>query len=323
MKILLLDPYVGKFTRDMEFWWANQGHEVKRSTYYDPSWVDWADVVWFETTDNNILSATNPSQALLDDEANYQPWDIHQHDLTGKKIIVRFIDIEVWQQHYMAAKWDVITDIIFIAPHIRNLVEIEGLDGYHPDLRVHTIPCGVDLDTFTFKERGPGFDIAIVSEKWSSKGTHENLQIILALHRLDPRYKFHWLGQRSDSNWEYAYFDDFVEHHKLPIEFTNILQDDQTVDQFLEGKNFLLHGSIKEGFSYAIAEAMAKGIKPIPHRFYGADDLWPGLTWDTIDEAVKMIVEDEYDSVSYRQYLIDRGYTLDSMMSKFDKIIGG
>lgn len=320
MNILLMDPYVGKFTRDMENWWENQGHQVHRSTYYDPSWVDWADVIWFETTDNNILSATNPSQALLDDEANYQPWDIHQHDLTGKKVIVRMIDIEVWQQHYMAAKWDVVTDIIFIAPHIRNLVEIEGLDGYHPDLKVHTIPCGVDLNRFKFAERGPGFDVAIVSEKWSSKGTHENLQVILALNRLDPRYKFHWLGQRSDSNWEYAYFDEFVEHHNLPIEFTNILLDYQTVDEFLEGKNYLLHGSIKEAYGYAIAEAMAKGIKVIPHRFYGADDIWPGLTWDTIDEALDMFKE-EYDSNYYRQYLIKHGYDLQSMMKAFDKII--
>lgn len=322
MNILLMDPYVGKFTRDMENWWENQGHQVHRSTYYDPSWVDWANVIWFDTTDNNILSATNPSQALLDDEANYQPWDIHHHDLTGKKVIVRMIDIEVWQQHYMAAKWDVVTDIIFIAPHIRNLVEIEGLDGYHPNLKVHTISCGVDLNRFKFAERGPGFDVAIVSEKWSSKGTHENLQVILALNRLDPRYKFHWLGQRSDSNWEYAYFDEFVEHHKLPIEFTNILLDDQTVDEFLEGKNYLLHGSIKEAYGYAIAEAMAKGIKVIPHRFYGADDIWPGLTWDTIDEALDMFKE-EYDSDYYRQYLIDHGYDLQSMMKAFDKIIGG
>lgn len=322
MNILLFDPYVGKFTSDMENWWENQGHQVHRSTYYDPSWVTWADVIWFDTADNNILSATNPSQALLDDANNFKPWNIHEFDLSKKKIICRMIDIEVWQQHYMAPLWDVVDDIIFIAPHIRNLVDLDSLPGFSPKTKIHTIPCGVDLNRFKFAERGPGFDVAIVSEKWSSKGTHENLQVILALNRLDPRYKFHWLGQRSDSNWEYAYFDEFVEHHKLPIEFTNILLDDQTVDEFLEGKNYLLHGSIKEAYGYAIAEAMAKGIKVIPHRFYGADDIWPGLTWDTIDEALDMFKE-EYDSNYYRQYLIKHGYDLQSMMKAFDKIIKG
>lgn len=321
MKIALFDPYLGKFTPDMIEYWQKQGHEVDAQRYYNPSIVDWADVIWFETTDNNILSATNPSQALLADDANFKPWDLHDYDLTNKKVICRMIDIEVWQQHYMAPKWDVVSDIIFIAPHIRNLVDIATLPGLRAETKFHTIPCGVDLDRYKFAKRKPGFNIAIVSEKWNSKGTHLLLQVILKLQKLDSRYKFYWLGQRSDSNWEYAYFDDFVAHHKLNIEFINILNDGSTVDEFLEDKNYLLHGSIKEGFSYATAEAMAKGIKPVVHRFFGADNLWPGLTWDSIDQAVEMITNQEYDSASYRQYLIDRGYNLESMMQQISDII--
>ncbi len=321
MKIAIMDPYLYKFTEGMVAYWRSQGHEVTIDRYWNPQQAEAADVVWFETCDNNLCSATNPGQAILGDINNYQPWDLHDMDLTNKKIIVRAIDIEVWQGHFAAAHWDVVNDLIFIAPHIRNLVEVDTLPLVKEGLKVHTVPCGVDLDKFTFAERGPGFDIAVVSEKWSSKGTHEILQVALKLKQIDPRYKIHWLGQRSDSNWEYAYFDEFVEHHKLNIEFTNILLNEETVDGFLEGKNYLLHGSIKEGFCYAIAEAMAKGIKPVPHRFFGADDIWPGLTWNSIDEAIDMITEDRYDSASYRQYLIDHGYTLPQMMEKFDAII--
>lgn len=322
-KIALFDPYLPKFTEDMVAWWRTHGYEVETSRYYNPQLAEWADILWFDTTDNNIASATNPGQAILADDANYQPWDLHDQDMRGKKVIVRPIDIEVWQGHYMAAKWDLVDDMIFIAPHIRNLVDIDALPGTHENLKVHIVPCAVNLDRWTFGERGHGKDIAIVSEKWSSKGTHEILQVLLKLKQIDDSYKIHWLGQRSDSPWEFAWFDEFVEHHQLNIEFTNILNDGRTVDDFLEGKNYLLHGSIKEGFCYAIAEAMAKGIKPVPHRFYGADDIWPGLTWNTVDEAIDMIIDGDYDSHSYRQYLIDHGYTLDSMMQAFDKIIKG
>lgn len=327
MNIVIYDPYVGKFTTDMQSWWEAHGHEVKRSTYYDPQLVDWADVLYFYTCDNNIASATNPGQAIMADDANYQPWALSGHVMTGKKVIVNPIDIEVWQGHYAAAHWQDVDDIIFIAPHIRNLVDPDALVGVHENLKIHTIPYCVDINRWTFKERGPGFDIAIISEKWNSKGTHLLLQVILKLQQIDPRYKFHWLGQRSDTPWEYAYFDDFVEHHKLNIEFTNILNDGRTVDEFLEGKNYLLHGSIKEGFSAATAEAAAKGIRPVIHRFYGCDWLWgdSGWVWDSIDEAVKMITEDHanYDSKSYRDYLIQHGYTLDSMMTAIDKLIKG
>lgn len=324
MKIAVMDPYSKKFTADMIEWWESHGHEVRYQQYYNPELVLWADVIWFETCDNNLASGTNPGQAIMADDANFQPWDMHDMDLTGKKIICRPIDIEVWQGHFAAAKWDLINDCIFIAPHIRNLVDPYTLPDYNPEMKIHTIQFGVSLDRYKFAERKPGFDIAVVSEKWSSKGTHEILQIALKLKLIDKRYKIHWLGKRSDSNWEYAYFDDFVEYHKLNIEFTNVLQDDETVDNFLEGKNFLLHGSVKEAFSFATAEAMAKGIRPIVHRFYGADDIWPNLpTWNMIDEAIDMITDGEYDSASYRQYLIDKGYTLDSMMSQINKIVEG
>lgn len=324
MNILLHDPYGLKFCQDMKDWWESKGHKVEYQRYYNPQLAnEWADVIWFDTCDNNIASATNPGSAIIDDDANYMPWDLHQMDLTNKKVIVRPIDIEVWQGHQAAAKWDVVDDVIFIADHIRKVADTDAFPSLTDKTKFYTIPCGVNLNRYSFAERKPGFDIAVVSEKWSSKGTHEILQVALKLKQIDSRYKIHWLGQRSDSNWEYAYFDEFIEHHGLNIEFTNILLDGITVDDFLEGKNYLLHGSIKEGFSYATAEAMAKGIKPVIHRFFGADDLWPGMTWDSIDQAIEMLTNDEYDSSSYRQYLIDHRYILPLMMEDLDKIIKG
>jgi hypothetical protein len=320
MKIALFDPYGGKFTDGMQKWWTEHGYEVEYSRYYNPEIALRSDILWFETCDNNLASATSPGNAILDDAANFSPWDLHDMDLTGKKIIVRPIDIEVWQGHAQASKWDLVDDVIFIAPHIRELVNEYELPHRREDLRIHTIPCAIDLDKFTYKEREPGFEIAVISERWITKGTSEILQIALKLKQIDPRYKITWLGQRSDYQWEHSYRDEFVAHHKLNLEFVNIVDN---IDEFLEDKNYLLHASHKEGFSYATAEAMAKGIKPVIHRFFGADDLWPGITWDSIDEAVAMITEGKYDSASYRQYLTDHEYTLDLMMKRIDKIIKG
>ncbi len=329
MNILLHDPYGMKFTKDMKDWWEAHGHNVEYQRYYNPQLAnEWADVIWFDTCDNNIASATNPGQAIVADDANYMPWDLHDMDLTGKKVIVRAIDIEVWQGHFSAAYWDKVDDLIFIAPHIRELVDPDTLTGMHEGLKIQTIPCAVNLDRYTFKEREPGFDIAVVGERWMSKGADYILQIALKLKQIDSRYKIHWLGKRSDYQWELAYFDEFIEHNELPIEITNWLEGDNAVDEFLEGKNYLLSASHKEAFGYNIAEAMAKGIKPIIHRFYGADALWPGLTWTGFDEAISAITGPNeegtlsyYNSEKYRQYLIDHGYDLPSMMARIDKII--
>ena len=324
MKIALFDPYYKKFTDGMIKWWEANGYEVKCERYYNPKLVnEWADIVWFDTCDNNIASATNPGEAIMADDANYMPWDLQDMDLRGKKIICRPIDIEVWQGHYAAAHWGLVNDIIFIAPHIMELMPPDQLVGMHEDVKMHYIPHSVDLDKYRFAKREPGFDIAVVSERWMSKGVDYILQIALKLKQIDPRYKIHWLGKRSDYPWELQYFDDFVQHNDLNIEFTNWLDGDNPVDEFLEDKNYLLHGSHKEAFSMATAEAMAKGIKPVIHRFYGADALWPGMTWSSIDEAIEMITEDKYDSESYRQYLINHGYTLPQMMERIDLILKG
>lgn len=321
IKLALFDPYSLKFTDGMKIWWENNGYEVRYSQYYNPELALWADVIWFDTCDNNICSATNPGAAIMDDLANFQPWDMHDDAFRGKKVIVRPIDIEVWQGHQHAAKWDVVDDVIFIADHIKEVSNYQELPERKEDLRIHTIPCAVDLTKWTYRERQNGFNIAVVAERWMSKGEDYVLQIAMKLKEIDSRYKIHWLGKRSDYSWEHAYFDEFIEHYELPIEITNVAD---SVDEWLDDKDILLHASHKEAFSYATAEAMAKGIKPVLHRFYGADSLWGDLpTWSTIDEAVAMITSGEYDSAAYRQYLINHEYTLPQMMARIDKVIKG
>lgn len=316
-RIALFDPYLSKFTDGMIRWWTEHGYIVDAQRYYNPELAEQADILWFETADNNLASATKPGSAILDDNANYFPWDLHDMDLSKKHVIVRPIDIEVWHGHQHAARWDLVDDVIFIAEHIRALAE--DLPEMREDIRIHTIPHSVDLDSWTFKERQHGFNIAVVSERWVTKGTSEILQIAMKLKQIDSRYKITWLGQRSDYPWEHNYRDEMVEALDLPIEFVNIVD---SVDEFLEDKNYLLHASHKEAFSAATAEAMAKGIKPVLHRFYGADQLWGDLPlWTGIDQAVEMITGGPYDSQGYRQYLINRGYTLPQMMEAIDKVI--
>lgn len=319
MNIILFDPYLGKFTEDMKDWWEKQGNQVTLSRYYDPKLIPEADIIYFFTCDNNLRSATNPPN-----DPDFAGYDMHDMDLTGKKVIVQPIDIECWEGHQGASKWGLVDEVIFIADHIRNLCPPASLPELRPETRFHTVPFSVNPERWTFRERQPGFDIAVVSERWVSKGTDLILQIALKLKQIDERYKIHWLGQWSPHwPWEHAYFMDFIERNQLNIEVTNILLDNVTVDEWLEDKNYLLHGSKKEGFSAATAEAAAKGIRPILHNFYGCEALWgdSGWVWQGIDEAIDMITDGEYDSSSYREYLTKKGYTTGQMMESLDRIM--
>lgn len=321
MKIALFDSYAGKFSKDMEEYWVQHRHEVKRDTNYNPELVVWADVVWFELADNNLISASNPEQALKDEwkYANRPgAWDMHEMDLSKKKVICRPIDIDVWTGHHASIKWDVIDECIFVAPHIKDIMMADSRPQ-DSDMNVHVIPCGVNLEKWTFKERERGFNIGVVAERWISKGVDYVLQIAIRLKAIDSRYHIYWLGKNNDYHWEAEYCKDFIRHLDLPITLQEEYVDN--LNGWWEDKHYVLHASHKETYTYAVSEAMAKGIKPVFHRYFGADATWPNLTWTSIDEAVNLITEEAYDSNSYRQYLIDHQLTLPQMMAEFDKII--
>lgn len=324
MKIGMFDPYRGKFTDDMVNWWQRHGYEVVRETYYNPEIVDWADVVWFDTCDNNLLSATNPDQALKDEWAyTNRPgsWDLHDMDLSRKKIIVRPIDIEVWQGHHAYDNmWPLVSDVIFLAPHIKAIMMSDSRpQGGH--FKQHVIPCGVDLERWQLQPHQRGKKIGIVSELWESKGVDLVLQIALELKNLGYDYQIEWRGKQQMYHWGKAYFDDFVARNHLPLTYSSEYVDNLAA--WWEDKDYVLHCSAKETFSYAVAEAMALGVKPVFHRYFGADATWPGLCWDSIDEAVNLITEDRYDAASYRQYLLDHHLDLESMMQAIEGVIRG
>lgn len=324
MKILLFDPYNGKFTSDMWSWWESHGNEVKFQQYYNPTLVEWADVIYFFTCDNNLKSAMNPSEALQAEwlKDGIIESDMHKMDLTGKKVIVSPIDIEVWSGAHADEKlWDIVDDCIFIAPHIRDLMLADSRPQ-QSNMRIHVIPHSVNLDKWTFKERQPGFKIAVVAEIWESKGIDYVLQIAYKLKQIDERYHIYYLGKDQQYHWHRHYMEEFIKNNQLNITFVDWVED---LDTWLEDKNYLLHCSTKEAFSAATAEAAAKGIRPVLHAFGGYEPLWgdSGWVWQGIDEAIDMITDGEYDSPSYRQYLINHEYTTPQMMERIDKVIKG
>jgi hypothetical protein len=64
--------------------------------------------------------------------------------------------------------------------------------------------------------------------------------------------------------------------------------------------DYCLSTSISEGNPNNVIEAMAKGIKPIVHNWPGAEDQFPMSIFNSVDEAVKLLTENTYESRMYR-----------------------
>ena len=305
-RVVLFDPNCYKFTDDMIEHWEAEGHETKKCLYYDPAFVEWADIIWFETCDNNLAQATNLGEA---------GWKFSEMDMTGKKVICRVIDIEAWCGLHNNVNWRYVDEVIFIAPHIKKLVE--------KDVSLKSscvIPPGVNMDKFTFRENPVNNKhIAWVAERWFAKGIDYFLQFAAMLYKRDPEYKITCVGIWADNatgGWYRAYIDYFMEQNPMNVEFIEHAPD---MNMFLEDVSIVTCFSKKEAFSYAIAEGMSKGCKPIIHNFYGCDAIWPKrFVWNTLDEAVDMVFTD-YNPEAYRLEI--KQYSLDKMLKSFDKLI--
>ena len=99
------------------------------------------------------------------------------------------------------------------------------------------------------------------------------------------------------------------------------------MESFWKDKNYSLHTSLHEGHSLAVNEAMARGVKSDIHNFRRARELYP-IDWlfNTIDEAVNTFRAWDYNTLSdrnTRQYIIDKGWTLENQLANIKKVIEG
>jgi SAM-dependent methyltransferase len=263
--------------------------------------VGWADIVWIEWVNQLAISLTNNPTLLKD-----------------KHVICRLHRYEAFTDMPGKVNWNAIDDLIFVASHIK-----ESMKRLVPDIeqrvRTHVVYNGIDLERFGFLDRRPGFDIAYVGYLNHRKNPTLLLQCLSQLVNIDPRYTLHIAGEFQASDYR-LYFEKMVaamglEYH---IRMGGWVDD---VAGWLGDKQYFIHTSVHEGHPVGIMEAMACGIKPLIHNFAGAGEIYPRkYLWNTIDEFIQKITEDEYASSEYRRFIKDH-YSLGLQIGRIENIV--
>jgi tetratricopeptide (TPR) repeat protein len=274
---------------------STDGNEITQA-------IKWADIVWLEWANDLAVFATNKVP-----------------EIANKKVICRLHRYEAFTQFPEKINWGNIDRLIFVANSMKLTFH-----KLHPNLDLQSCKeevayNGVDLDKFKFSTHKPGYNLAVLAHINYRKNPETWIQIIGKLKDLDNKYKLHVGGDFQDPLYK-EYFEYIKKEMKMEDNF--ILHGwINEVEKFLEDKNYIISTSIHESFGYNIAEAMARGIKPIIHNFDGAKTLWPKeLVYNTIDEAVKKITEESYDSESYRRFIEDN-YTLEQQIYEIEEIL--
>lgn len=242
-----------------------------------------ADICWFEWCDELLDYGSKTSIAK------------------EKKIICRLHSYEAFTNNPANVAWENVDKIIFVAEQIKNFVnEKFGIN----EEKAIVIPNGIDSKRWTFAERRPGFNIAYVGYINYKKGPMLLLHAFKSIFDKNNQYKLFIAGQFQDDR-DVLYFNQMVKEFGLE---GNVIYEgwQDNLDKWLEDKNYILCTSILESQNMSVMQAMVKGIKPIIHNFVGAKNIYPkALVWNTINEAVDMITDNEYNSKEYYSFILN------------------
>jgi len=286
-KIVIYDSWNGKFSKPIMEHWQSLGHEV----LFNPPWeaMEQADLTFFYQSDNGLITASTEKKP-------------HKG-----KVYAGCIDIEAWAGQPYAVDWSYVDGLIFITEHIRDMV----LPRIQPPAKVALIKPGIDLDKFPLKvmqrNADPVRKIAyVVGDRriWDVKRFDICLMILRdLLEHTDFVWQLHVLGSYSS----HEQYNDYCEHLLDSLDLRGFViwyERQESVSDWLEDKDYLLLPSTKEAFSYATAEAMAKGIKPVIGNWRGVENTWDGFYCKTYAEMIEaLLAEDDYDPSVYRQFV--------------------
>ncbi len=260
--------------------------------------MEWADICWFEWCDELIIYGSKLSLAI------------------EKKVICRLHSYEAFTDYPKNVNWNYVDKLIFVAQHIKENVLSKISISEDKAIVIYN---GIDLDKYTFKKREKGFNIAYVGYINYKKGPMLLLHAFKAIHDFDNRYVLHIAGKFQDER-DQLYFNQMTDELQLrnSIKFDGWQTD---INKWLEDKNYIICTSLLESQNLSVMQAMTKGIKPLIHNFVGARNVYPSkYIWNTINEAVQNIRNNNYDSEEYRS-LIENKYNNSCKMVEIKEVI--
>lgn len=305
-KIFVFDSWRKHWSETIACWRFQGGHEIRTGIYWGPELTEWADIAIFHPVDNNLIQASKK-----------------QEKSKGTLIIAEAVDIDIYAGQPGAVEWDYVDRLVFMAEHMRDY----SLAKFRipKTLPIDVIPGGIDLNRWTLREKpGRGYQVAWVGRLWIAKNVFGAIQVFNQLIKADPDHPWRLFlrGEKYHPEaWWQLQVESYLDQDPELKRRVSFVPEVANINSWLEDKDFLLQTSFKEAFGYVIAQAAAKGIRPIIQMTTGAEKIWPrDWIFMTHDEAVRMFLEG-YEPRDNRAFIAER-YSVERRVELFDRICG-
>lgn len=242
---------------------------------------------------NEIIAALADAEAVWIEWGNeLAQWITNQaaEHLLGKRVVLRIHKYEVLTGLAEKINYQVINDVILVAPHIREVLLERKPEVADQVSRIHIVPNGVDLDKFALHDKPRGFNLAFLAHISYKKDPMVLLHAFAHLHRKDPRYRLHIGGDLSQLTYQMA-LKNFVRANNLQsaVAYHGLIKD---VPAWLADMDYVVCSSLEEGHPVGILEAMAMGLQPLIYNWPGAEAFYPPeFMWNNIDEMIERVAD--------------------------------
>ncbi len=270
--------------------------------------IKWADTVWIEWANQTAVYVTSFGHLM------------HQ-----KQIILRLHSYEAFIPELAYIHWENITDLIFVAEHIKKMVLRQYPVISKAIAHIHVIPNGIDLQRFDIPQ-GKKYlpraakSIAYLGYLNPKKGIQLMLAAFAELVKNDPEFVLHIGGAFQEPRYV-GYIAQLQQQNKelLPrLKFHSWIDKQE---KWLSDKGHIICASVLESQCKSIMEGMAMGLKPLVHNFVGARDIYPpGVIWNTVTDFCSLALDPSYNALSYRAFVRDNYNTVDTV-KKIDAVI--
>ena len=211
-------------------------------------------------------------------------------------------------------RWSDVDQWIFPAPGLEHAFKANHRDQINSvviptGLDVGRIPCDVDKE--------PNKNIALFGPIHPEDNILLLFQIIEQLVAKDDDYHVHITGAAKDEA-VIPYLMHQVKARNLEnhFHFYGAITDEERAS-WLDQCSYVLSTRPLERDWTGVFEAMARGLKPVVHRFHGAaQDFAPEMLFDTVDEAAGQLLDEDLDPAAYRSY-VENHYAIDALVADF------
>lgn len=278
--ILIIDN-LGSFTKDI-IQHLSKNYNVNLTKSYDNYLAEWADIIWQEWGDNNLLKNQFPDKTII---------RIHGYEA--------YLNIDILNELGL----DKFRKVIFVAKHIQEMFPQTVQDN---SIIIHN---GVDIDKFYIKEKNRNEKTIGIAGFMNVK---KNPMRLANYINKNPNHTFHlrieWQDKFLKKSFEYETKDckNIVNHGRY-----------EDLNDFWNQVKYVISTSDIESFSYNIAEAMAAGCHPLIYPWMGAENIWGKkcfIKGEVLCLKTNKTMQDE------RNYIIEK-YSLANKLNDIEQVI--